>query len=142
MSTLLTIVIRLNLLQKTFSFSAKILKTIRFSNKLKNVIIMDVKPDLSKFRLHPKRKLSTKNTGRLEPESSEIKNEEKHIKRKHIKIEYDNSKSDMKNVKTWAPNSWEQVLSNIREMRKNFDAPVDSMGCDKCQEASASPEVL
>ena len=26
-------------------------------------------------------------------------------------------------------------------MRKNRDAPVDTMGCDKCMDESASPEV-
>lgn len=39
------------------------------------------------------------------------------------------------------PFHWEDVLKNLREMRKNFDAPVDTMGCDKCHDNSANPEV-
>ncbi|KAK9885180.1 hypothetical protein WA026_010688 [Henosepilachna vigintioctopunctata] len=40
-----------------------------------------------------------------------------------------------------SPANWEDVLNNLREMRKNFDAPVDTMGCDKCHDESANPEV-
>ncbi|XP_067005253.1 endonuclease III-like protein 1 [Anabrus simplex] len=40
----------------------------------------------------------------------------------------------------WEPKDWEKVLDNIREMRKNKDAPVDGMGCDKCMDENASPE--
>lgn len=41
----------------------------------------------------------------------------------------------------WEPPNWQQVLINIREMRKHKDAPVDDMGCDKCMEDNAAPEV-
>lgn len=39
------------------------------------------------------------------------------------------------------PLNWEVVLNNLREMRKNFDAPVDSMGCSKCHDEEAPPKV-
>lgn len=39
--------------------------------------------------------------------------------------------SDEKQTK-WEPNNWCQLLANIREMRKERNAPVDTMGCDKC----------
>jgi endonuclease III len=45
-------------------------------------------------------------------------------------------------LETWQPENWEATLNHIREMRKNSDAPVDSMGCDKCMDDSAPPEVL
>lgn len=32
----------------------------------------------------------------------------------------------------WEPNNWRKLLANIREMRKERNAPVDTMGCDKC----------
>lgn len=86
----------------------------------------DDKSDLSRFKISPKRKLSNKS------EASET--QKKSVKRTHVKID--------PHLKKNGPKNWEQVLSNIREMRKNFDAPVDSMGCNKCQEESASPEVL
>lgn len=51
------------------------------------------------------------------------------------------SKSDCKMRIPKIPFNWEVVLKNLREMRKNFDAPVDTMGCDKCHDDSADPKV-
>jgi endonuclease-3 len=49
---------------------------------------------------------------------------------------------DSENKKSkWEPKNWHEVVNNIREMRKQRDAPVDSMGCDKCADESAPPEV-
>lgn len=42
----------------------------------------------------------------------------------------------------WEPSNWIQILHNIREMRKSADAPVDTMGCDKCMEDEGTPEIL
>lgn len=39
------------------------------------------------------------------------------------------------------PDHWMEVLNNIREMRKNRDAPVDTMGCDKLCDDNILPEV-
>lgn len=39
------------------------------------------------------------------------------------------------------PDNWEEVLENIRRMRKDKDAPVDTMGCDKCCDDEVSPQV-
>ena len=33
-----------------------------------------------------------------------------------------------------APKHWEEVLKNLREMRKDLNADVDSMGCEKCHD--------
>lgn len=41
----------------------------------------------------------------------------------------------------WMPENWELVLNNIREMRKNMDAPVDTMGCDVSHDLNLSPEI-
>ncbi|ESP01460.1 hypothetical protein LOTGIDRAFT_95778, partial [Lottia gigantea] len=40
------------------------------------------------------------------------------------------------------PPLWYETLINIREMRKNFDAPVDSMGCDVISDHKAEPKVF
>lgn len=32
------------------------------------------------------------------------------------------------------PQNYEEVLKNIKEMRKSHAAPVDSMGCQKCSD--------
>ena len=42
----------------------------------------------------------------------------------------------------WEPPDWRKQLENINEMRKNRDAPVDTMGCDVISDALASPQVL
>lgn len=83
------------------------------------------KLDLDKFKKTVRPKLS----------------QSKKIKRQHVVVESDEA-PECKNLRqSWIPPNWKEVLANVREMRKNFDAPVDSMGCDKCQEDTASPEV-
>ncbi|XP_034248591.1 endonuclease III-like protein 1 isoform X2 [Thrips palmi] len=65
-------------------------------------------------------------------------NIKKSPKKRAVTIEYEtNAKKDK-----WEPDNWMQVLKNIREMRKSADAPVDTMGCDKCMDEEAKPEVL
>lgn len=67
------------------------------------------------------------------------------IKREHVKVEYEDIESEVMDVKEEinekkvkkVPENWEMVLANLREMRKNSDAPVDSMGCDKCMDDDA-----
>ncbi|CAM4605446.1 unnamed protein product [Lepidochelys olivacea] len=49
--------------------------------------------------------------------------------------------TDSKRLK-WEPGNWKQQLDNIREMRRNKDAPVDQMGAEKCFDTSAPPEVM
>lgn len=75
-------------------------------------------------------------------------------KRQHIKIEYDDTsptkikkeeteREDKKvHLKDGKRLHWEEVLNNLREMRKSRDAPVDSMGCHKCPDESESPQVV
>jgi hypothetical protein len=83
----------------------------------------------------------------------------KNVKRQHVSVAYENcvkNESDRKqdtahgNSSTaetgnkklkWEPKNWHEVLNNIREMRKQRDAPVDTMGCDKCADEDARPEV-
>ncbi|XP_055852178.1 endonuclease III-like protein 1 [Episyrphus balteatus] len=77
------------------------------------------------------------------PESSNqtvaIKNEEspsspiKVVKRKSK----DSSKSPEHKLERWEPNNWSQILDNIRVMRANVPAPVDTMGCDRCADENA-----
>lgn len=83
----------------------------------------------------------------------------KNVKRRHVSVAYedcvknkserkedtvhvDSSTEETENKKLkWEPKNWREVLNNIREMRKQRDAPVDTMGCDKCADESARPEV-
>ena len=41
----------------------------------------------------------------------------------------------------WQPPLWRQQLENIYEIRKAWDAPVDTMGCDVISDEKAKPEV-
>lgn len=72
-------------------------------------------------------------------------------KKPQIKIEFENDayiltdkiKTEIVEKKLkLEPPSWSLVLDNIREMRKGRDAPVDNMGCDKCMDESAPPQVF
>ncbi|CAH1794331.1 unnamed protein product [Owenia fusiformis] len=78
-------------------------------------------------------------------------------KRSYLKIEYESRESvktivldgekksedsEKRENKVWQPQHWNQVLTNIREMRKERDAPVDTMGCDRIADQNASPPVF
>ncbi|XP_038069661.1 endonuclease III-like protein 1 isoform X2 [Patiria miniata] len=45
-------------------------------------------------------------------------------------------------AKGWEPVRWKETLDFIREMRKEKDAPVDSMGAEKIGDHDAAPEVF
>ena len=56
--------------------------------------------------------------------------------RKHIKIEAE----DLPTVA--APENWKTQYENILFMRRERNAPVDTMGCEKVQNSSDDPKVL
>lgn len=66
--------------------------------------------------------------------------EEKCVKSEVSKVDHDIDESSLKRDK-WEPPVWRCQLENINEMRKNRDAPVDTMGCDVISDALASPQV-
>lgn len=41
----------------------------------------------------------------------------------------------------WQPELWQNQLKGIREMRSKYDAPVDTMGCERCHDHDALPSV-
>ena len=41
----------------------------------------------------------------------------------------------------WSPPNWKEQLVNIRRMRSDFDAPVDTMGCEKISDRDGRPKV-
>lgn len=57
-------------------------------------------------------------------------------------MEYDEDEGG-KPVKTehWEPPDWKKQLGYIREMRSGRDAPVDSMGAEKCYDPAAPAHV-
>lgn len=66
------------------------------------------------------------------PDTSEIFDKKKEM--------FKRSKIHQKNFGK-EPDHWMEVLNNIREMRKNRDSPVDTMGCDKLCDDDILPEV-
>lgn len=40
----------------------------------------------------------------------------------------------------WEPPNWREFLVNLKNMRANNDAPVDSMGCHMAMDENAPPE--
>ncbi|CAH2106104.1 unnamed protein product [Euphydryas editha] len=64
-------------------------------------------------------------------------------KKSRVKIEFENdspTKDDKKGL--WEPANWKDFLVNLRIMRANNDAPVDSMGCHMCMDENAPPKVI
>lgn len=118
---------------KTYSTRTRNTKKDDQEEKLECKIdeIEDVKPDLSSFKFEKKKtmKRDHKTIELDKPETKEIKSET-------VKIEKDLFKKGK-----WVPENWEQVLVNLREMRKDHNAPVDKMGCDKCMDESAPDQV-
>ena len=45
------------------------------------------------------------------------------------------------NAESGGPANWRDVYANIVEMRADRSAPVDTMGCEKCHDDKAPPEV-
>ncbi|XP_026324918.1 endonuclease III homolog isoform X2 [Hyposmocoma kahamanoa] len=65
-------------------------------------------------------------------------------KRPHIKIAFENDPpvKEPKLPGLWEPPHWRDFLLNLRNMRSNNDAPVDSMGCHMSMDLDAAPEVI
>lgn len=65
-------------------------------------------------------------------------------KKPHVKIEFEKDspvKEEPDTKGLWEPPNWKEFLINLRNMRSNNDAPVDTMGCHLSGDAKAAPEV-
>lgn len=64
-------------------------------------------------------------------------------KKPHIKIEYEKESPVKQETKgLWEPPHWQDFLLNLRNMRANKDAPVDTMGCHMSSDPKAPPKVI
>ncbi|XP_063534216.1 uncharacterized protein LOC134744367 [Cydia strobilella] len=64
-------------------------------------------------------------------------------KKPHIKIQYEKESPVKQEAKgLWEPPHWQDFLLNLRNMRANKDAPVDTMGCHMSSDPKAPPEVI
>ena len=55
-----------------------------------------------------------------------------------IKVKKEKSE---KNVSNWEPENWKELLQNIKAMRKDESAPVDSQGCERTADETETAEV-
>jgi len=62
------------------------------------------------------------------------------IGRKKIKIKLETGDSIVKS-EVWEPQNWRDQLKGIQQMRKDRDAPVDTMGCERCHDHDALPHI-
>ena len=87
---------------------------------------------------------SEKKSG-LKSSSSEVNEKRKPAEKMSSKIaeiddEPEKSPSEMKKIK-WQPENWLEQLNRIKTMRSQWDAPVDTMGCDSNFDANSPPNV-
>ncbi|XP_067114944.1 endonuclease III-like protein 1 [Osmerus mordax] len=61
------------------------------------------------------------------------------IRKRHVKVEYEEGAGPA--TERWEPADWRSQLRNVREMRKENDAPVDKMGAEQCYDEHAPAEV-
>lgn len=133
--------------------SAKSVKTDLLNDLNKNQPeVQTTNIDIAKFKAKPKKVLkSSSPKSKIKPvkdlsEDNLGESTEKCNKRPHLKVEHEEAslKSTMGAEKKskHLPNNFEVILNNLREMRSKFDAPVDSMGCHKCYDETASPKVI
>lgn len=68
------------------------------------------------------------------------KREKPTIMYEDVALKTEPSNQDQKKLK-WEPQHWKTQLENIVEMRKDWSAPVDSMGCDVISDKDSEPKV-
>ena len=85
------------------------------------------------------------------PIEVEVKPQRKRPKKEHVSPVFDKTikvegtvephdKSSKKEASKWQPKNWKILFDNIREMRSRGDAPVDTVGCEKSFDVTASPK--
>ncbi|KAM6972511.1 endonuclease III-like protein 1 [Aplochiton taeniatus] len=63
-------------------------------------------------------------------------------RRRQVKVEYDEGAAGLgKQIECWEPADWRRQLGHIREMRSSRDAPIDSMGAERCYDLKAPAHV-
>lgn len=78
-----------------------------------------------------------------------IQAETSQSRKRHVEIKYEDQTERKEevactNVKNerWEPPNWIEQYDNILEMRKQHNAPVDTMGCDRISDEKAEPRVI
>merc|ERR1719228_150919 len=90
-------------------------------------------PYFTKGKTVPASELSDKKTVNTSPYFDKNRNREKN--------EINNLTMCSKKDDQWRPPHWETVYDNIRQMREDKTAPVDTMGCERAHDKDAPPHV-
>ncbi|CAG4975535.1 unnamed protein product [Colias eurytheme] len=98
----------------------------------------------------PKQEKDIKLEQEIKPENDENSDKKQGLnldkfkfeKKPHVKIEFEKESPTKEEKGLWEPPHWKEFLINLRNMRANNDAPVDSMGCHMCMDEEAPPKVI
>lgn len=89
-----------------------------------------------------------RNTRSKDVITQELPSEAQKKRKKNVKVSYDDDTAEKveseyfnNTTSQWTPENWEVMLDNIRKMRNDFDAPVDTMGCEQCVNQQDSSKV-
>jgi len=78
----------------------------------------------------------------VKKEAEKVKSSSLKRKGKEVQdIEVKKEKSEEK-VSNWEPENWKELLQNIKAMRKDESAPVDSQGCERTADETETPETI
>ena len=84
--------------------------------------------------------ISTHTTTRPSPRKADVKVEDDRV-RKARRQPAQKVYNEAGQVEIHAPEKWEEIYDSVKEMRKSFLAPVDTMGCETLAEERVSPRV-
>lgn len=112
-------------------------------------LLSDIKVDT---KLSPTVKTESKDTDDTKNSKATVSVTKRKSTEKTVKKENPNSNADAGMTKDtegsveqkqlkWMPKNWEKTLENMRIMRLDRAAPVDTMGCDKCIDDNADEKV-
>ncbi|XP_066903113.1 endonuclease III-like protein 1 [Halyomorpha halys] len=105
-----------------------------------NPSVSSVAEDVDCNKIHSEKEVSDVKSENVMVSESTTKSPNKRKRKKPIKVSYTGD-NDVTKKDKWEPANWSLVLDNIREMRKDMDAPVDTMGCDVNYDLNLTPEV-
>ncbi|XP_013782865.1 endonuclease III-like protein 1 [Limulus polyphemus] len=119
---------------KTSSTKKKMLSKLstQETKEVKNPVMYDIDKQYRRKRQHLSIEYSLQNIGG---------NTSKDVGEKEKKIMLKSDPKSKETITSWEPLFWKDVLKNIKEMRKVKNAPVDTMGAEKCTDLDSPPEV-
>lgn len=75
------------------------------------------------------------------PKVNETKTSKKRASTEKVPLKSEIGPKTSPKTAKWEPANFRKTLKNIQEMRKEFPAPVDTMGCDVFQDDKTDPRI-